>query len=250
MPSPEPIGIDRAAPGSERHLVEIRRGAHIVATLYCGDSYAIRPGLGWMDCDVMDPPFLIATSGGGRFRKDRKSMDEIATAGIDQGFDLSMINPLASGAVICFCHNDQLPAILHQVDGQFDRFALCDWTKQNPLPVANKHYRPDREFYVHAWNKGFHPRGSLADLGRSITAASDRALKKRFKHPTIKPEIVMDKIMRNVAGERICDPFMGTGSTGVAALKAGKQFFGIERDPRWFEAACTRISEVAAVMAD
>jgi len=236
-------GIDRAVAGNDRHVVTIRKGADILATLYCGDAYAIRPTLGWMDADVMDPPFLLATSGGGRFRKDRRSMDEIAEAGIDQGFDMAIINPLLAGAVICFCHNDQLPQLLHQIDGQFDRFALLDWTKAAPLPVANKHYRPDREFYVHAWNAGYHPQGELADKRRSITAGSDRALKKRFGHPTIKPPAVMAKIMRNVAGQTICDPFMGTGSTGVAAIAAGKRFFGIERDPRWFGAAVTRISE-------
>ncbi|WP_306095015.1 DNA methyltransferase [Qipengyuania flava] len=236
------IGIDRAD-GPDQHVVQIRRGDVVVATLYLGDAYAIRPTLGFMDCDVMDPPYLLQTSGGGRLRKARPHMDEIAAAGIDRGFDLAIVNPMLAGAVVVFCHNDQLPALLHQVDGQFDRFALLDWTKAAPLPVANKHYRPDREFFVHAWNAGFHPQGELADKGRSITAAPDRALKKRFDHPTIKPPAVMDKIMRNVAGLNICDPFMGTGSTGVAAIKADKQFFGIERDPRWFEAAVTRITE-------
>lgn len=214
-----------------------------IATLYHGDAYSIRPTLGFMDCDCLDPPYLIKTRGAGSFRKRRKSMDEIAEAGIDKGFDLSIINPLLAGAVVCFSHNDQLPALLHQIDGQFDTFALLDWTKANPMPVANKHYRPDREFYVHAWNKGYHPRGELAEKSRSITAPSDRGLKERFGHPTIKPRAVMDKIMRNIAGKTVCDPFMGTGSTGVAAIKAGKHFFGIEHDARWFEAACERIAE-------
>ena len=247
MNAPIVISVDRAA-GSDMHAFMVRRGEAIIATLYLGDAYAIRPTLGWMDADVMDPPFLLSTSGGGRYRKARRSMDEIADAGIDRGFDLAIANPLLAGAIICFCHNDQLPQLLPAMAGQFHRFALLNWTKAAPQPVANKHYRPDREFYVHAWNKGFHPQGDLADKARSITAAPDRGLKKRFGHPTIKPPAVMDKIMRNVAGETICDPFMGTGSTGVAAIKAGKRFFGIERDPRWFEAAVTRISEAAAAL--
>ena len=53
----------------------------------------------------------------------------------------------------------------------------------------------------------------------------------------------MAKILRNVAGDRICDPFMGTGSTGVAALRAGKRFFGIEHNPKHFETAVRRISD-------
>ncbi|RDS76139.1 site-specific DNA-methyltransferase [Alteriqipengyuania lutimaris] len=219
------------------------RGAEVAATLFLGDAYTIRPTLRWMDADVMDPPYVIRTAGGGRFRKERRSMDEVAEAGIDKGFDLSIINPLQCGAVVSFCHNDQLAKLLHHVDGQFDRYAVCAWVKANPMPVANKHYRPDAEPYVHAWNVGYHPQGELIDKRRFIVARACRVTKKRFGHPTIKPTTVMDKIMANVAGETICDPFMGTGSTGVAAVKAGKRFYGIERDPRWFEAAVTRISE-------
>lgn len=227
------------------HMVIIRRGTAIVATLYLGDAYIIRPTLGWMDADLMDPPYVIGTSGGGHFRKRRKSMDEIASLKIDKGFDLSIINPLLCGAVVTFCHNDQLAKLLHHVDGQFDRYAVCAWVKSNPMPVANQHYRPDTEPYIHAWNHGHHPQGELADKSRYIVARACRKTKARFGHPTIKPETVMDKIVRNTAGDRICDPFMGTGSTGVAAVKAGKQFFGIEQDPRWFAAAVTRISEAA-----
>lgn len=39
----------------------------------------------------------------------------------------------------------------------------------------------------------------------------------------------------------ICDPFMSTGSTGVAAIRAGKRFVGIEHNPKHFETALTRI---------
>ncbi|MCH2486126.1 MAG: hypothetical protein MK010_00060 [Erythrobacter sp.] len=53
----------------------------------------------------------------------------------------------------------------------------------------------------------------------------------------------MGKILANAAGQTVCDPFTGTGSTGVAAVEAGKTFFGIEHDPRWFEAAVIRIRE-------
>ncbi len=53
----------------------------------------------------------------------------------------------------------------------------------------------------------------------------------------------MDKIARNVAGFTVCDPFMGTGSTGVAAIKAGKVFTGIEHNPTHFATAIQRITE-------
>ena len=211
------------------------------ATLYLGDAYAIRPTLGFMDADVMDPPYVIQASGGGSFRKHRPYLDQIMEEGLDRGFDHTIINPLMTGAVVVFCHNDQVPGLSAYLDGLFHRFALCVWQKTTPMPVANKHYVPEIEIYFHAWNRGFHPQGDLAEL-RRVFACRSRALKE-FGHPTVKPDELMAKILRNVAGDRICDPFMGTGSTGVAALRAGKRFFGIEHNPKHFETAVRRISD-------
>lgn len=53
----------------------------------------------------------------------------------------------------------------------------------------------------------------------------------------------MQKIVINASapGDIVLDPFMGTGTTAVAALQHGRRFVGIENDPRWFDAACQRI---------
>jgi DNA modification methylase len=44
-------------------------------------------------------------------------------------------------------------------------------------------------------------------------------------------------------GDLICDPFMGSGTTGIACVKTHRRFVGIERDPKWFDLACRRISD-------
>lgn len=234
MTAPTLIGIDPAAPGGDVGVVRIGP-----ATLYHADAYNLRPRLGWFDADVMDPPYVIRTSGGGSFRKHRPYLDLIKEQGLDRGFDHAIINPLLCGAVVVFCHNDQLHKLAPDIAGLFHRNALCVWQKSTPMPVANKHYVPEIELYFHAWNRGYHPQGDLADLKRVFTCRS-RALKD-FDHPTVKPDELMAKILRNVAGESICDPFMGTGSTGVAALRAGKRFTGIEHNPTHFQTAVQRI---------
>lgn len=62
-------------------------------------------------------------------------------------------------------------------------------------------------------------------------------------HPTQKPVEVMRWIIERVTepGQTVLDPYMGSGTTGVAALQAGRNFIGIEILPRWFDAAVTRI---------
>lgn len=209
--------------------------------LFLGDAYTIRPTLGFFDADVMDPPYIINTSGGGSFRKHRPYLDQIQQEGLDRGFDHQIINPLLCGAVVVFCHNDQLPAVSATLDGLFHRMALCVWQKSTPMPVANKHYVPEIELYFHAWSRGYHPAGELADLKRVFKCRS-RALKD-FGHPTVKPDELMSKILTNISGRTVIDPFMGTGSTGVAAIAAGKTFTGIEHNPKHFRTACQRISQ-------
>lgn len=105
----------------------------------------------------------------------------------------------------------------------------------------DKHYLADMEPYIHAWNRGYHPQGDHHDKHRWTTTGTIRTA--AFDHPTVKPPALMDKIVRNVAGATVCDPFMGTGSTGVAACLAGKVFTGIEHNPTHFATAVRRISE-------
>jgi site-specific DNA-methyltransferase (adenine-specific) len=67
-------------------------------------------------------------------------------------------------------------------------------------------------------------------------------------HPTQKPVDVMRASIVEFKGETIADPFMGSGSTGVAAVRLGRKFWGVEIDPEYFEIAKRRIrGELARV---
>jgi DNA modification methylase len=72
-------------------------------------------------------------------------------------------------------------------------------------------------------------------------------IKKRV-HPTQKPVGLMKKIILNLKNNPavICDPFMGSGSTGVAAVDLGRRFIGIEINKNYFDIACERIAIAAA----
>lgn len=63
-------------------------------------------------------------------------------------------------------------------------------------------------------------------------------------HPTTKPLGVMRRIIELApAADAICDPYMGSGSTGVAAVQMGRRFIGCEIDRRYFDIACRRIDD-------
>jgi site-specific DNA-methyltransferase (adenine-specific) len=62
-------------------------------------------------------------------------------------------------------------------------------------------------------------------------------------HPTTKPTPLMRRLVAKMPPGTVLDPFMGSGTTGIAAVEAGRQFIGIERDERYYEIACRRIEE-------
>jgi site-specific DNA-methyltransferase (adenine-specific)/modification methylase len=66
-------------------------------------------------------------------------------------------------------------------------------------------------------------------------------------HPTQKPLEVMKWVIDLCPkADSIIDPFMGSGTTGVAAIQMGKKFIGIEREPKYFEIACKRLEQAVS----
>jgi site-specific DNA-methyltransferase (adenine-specific) len=65
------------------------------------------------------------------------------------------------------------------------------------------------------------------------------------EHPTEKPLPLMSELVTlyTQPGDLVCDPFAGSGTTGIACVKSGRQFVGVERDSKWFDLAYRRIED-------
>ncbi|MGE0408743.1 MAG: site-specific DNA-methyltransferase [Amphiplicatus sp.] len=220
------------------------------ATLICGDCYEVLPAIDFeIDPDktacVTDPPYEFDVSGGGQMRAARKYLDLIEREGLAEGFDDSILTAALFAAVVVFCHERQLAELMGTLGRRFGRASVClaAWAKENPPPWRNKAYLADVEFYIHAWRAGGHPVGAHQDMGRVWRGPVGKS---PYAHPTVKPLDLMRKILRNVDAPVIVDPFMGSGTTGIAALEAGRRFIGIERNEAFFEIAVARVEEFAA----
>ena len=79
---------------------------------------------------------------------------------------------------------------------------------------------------------------------RGVSGLGDvwRMTPERNEHPAPFPTALPATVLEAVECETVCDPYMGSGTTGVACIRAGKNFIGIEKDKRHFENACKRIS--------
>ncbi|NVF11656.1 site-specific DNA-methyltransferase [Anaerococcus sp. AGMB00486] len=123
------------------------------------------------------------------------------------------------------------------------------WHKTNPMPRnMNIQFVNSTEawlYFVYKKRTGtFNNDGAMYHdfIETSVTSNGER---RYGKHPTQKPEILMSHFIDLLSnpGETILDPFMGSGTTGVAAKKLDRNFIGIEIDECYFKIAKSRINE-------
>ena len=91
-----------------------------------------------------------------------------------------------------------------------------------------------------AWN-------SKQGAARRLMLPRSEALKDGKEHPTQKPvRLMVWCLEKHPTAQTVCDPFMGTGTTGVACMQRGLRFIGIERERAYFDIACRRIEQAQA----
>jgi hypothetical protein len=82
---------------------------------------------------------------------------------------------------------------------------------------------------------------------RRLLLPRSYALKDGKQHPTQKPvRLMLWCLEKYPEAQTVCDPFMGTGTTGVAAMQRGLRFIGVERERAYFDIACERIAHAQA----
>jgi len=121
------------------------------------------------------------------------------------------------------------------------------WHKKNPMPRnMNLHFINSTESWVYFINKG--KTGTFNNEGKAIhdfyESSSIKASEKKYgKHPTQKPIELMEHFVKILSNKNniVLDPFMGSGSTGVAAILNNRKFIGIELNKKYFEIAQDRI---------
>lgn len=206
---------------------------HAGIQIYLGDCREILPGLAKVDVVITDPPYEIVSTGGG-IGAQRKYLADI-TGFTDGGFDSALLAPF--GDWVCFCSKAQLPGLIARAQ-QAHRWSLVTWNKPNPTPLVNGNYLPDTEYIVHAFSKLY---GGYSDRARFIVYPAEP----KMDHPNEKPLPVIEKMMRlaSAEGQTILDPFMGSGTTLVAAKNLGRKAIGIEIEEKYCEIAAKRLSQ-------
>lgn len=132
---------------------------------------------------------------------------------------------------------------------------LVFWTEVEPppvpLPLVGIHIwhrsntnRPDNYEPVFVFNRDGKKRASRV-MSYPVVSLGLTGCWEATEHPTQKHTGLMCELVQrhSLPGETVFDPFMGSGTTGVAAVKIDRKFVGCEVNPRYFDIACRRISD-------
>lgn len=240
-------------------------------TLYHGDCLDILPTLGKVEMIFTDPPYGHNNNNNRDLIHNREAALGLAPTCVSDPRPIAnddaentdrvvsklfeyapkLLQP--GGCCCCCCCGGGGP------DPQFARWSLkidqhlnfkqmVVWDK-GPMGMG-WHYRRSYEVVLVAEKPGtacaWHDvSGKIENIIRPGYLGIKKIIPQRDDHPTPKPPELARHFIRlhTQAGEIVLDPFMGGGSTAVAAVKEGRRFIGIELDEQWFDLACRRIEE-------
>lgn len=189
-------------------------------TLYLGDCLEVMPTLGPVDAVATDPPYGV-----GFAEWDRAIPDWFPVA---RNLSGRIVLTTAPTTVWDYPRPDWQAAWV--CPGRTARTAQGGFNHWTPVLVYGARFRVDMAYLP--------PTANLAC----------REYPPGFAHPSPKPIEVMRWLVRESSAqtETVLDPFMGSGTTGVACVKLGRKFIGIELDEAYFDIACKRIREAYA----
>lgn len=222
-----------------------------LCTLYLGDALVVLRDLdGQADLLVTDPPYRL-TAGGNRagamggklsaanYDNSGLLMDVVEWSDIG-GPIYRALSPDADAYVMCDDKN-LFAAHAGFLRAGFRFHSLLTWDKI--VPSRTRYYMKDSEFTLYLW------KGRARDIAHGGDKRITRMPRpKDAVHPTQKPVELMSRYIANSSrpGDLVIDPFMGSGTTLVAATALRRRAVGIEKCPVHFEAACLRVQAAVA----
>jgi site-specific DNA-methyltransferase (adenine-specific)/modification methylase len=186
-------------------------------TLHLGDCLEILPTIGKVDAVVTDPPYGIGFAA--QPTKWQRRAGQAPETWDDDLGDLAGVVERGRYVIVWGGNYYALPPAR----------GWLSWYKPDAPPSMGQ--------FELAWT-------NLDTTTKQIMCSIGATNAERVGHPTQKPLAVMRWCLNLIPdAETVLDPFMGSGTTGVAAVKLGRRFIGIEREPKYFDIACRRIEE-------
>jgi DNA modification methylase len=227
------------------------------AELYLGDCREILPTLPQVDACIADPPYEAEAHTFGRRTNGRAAVNGVYAremevnvldfAPMDSGSRSTVSREfarLARGWILVFCQAEAVSLWRDSLEGGGAKYKRpMIWVKPDSLPqMSGDRPAMGYESIVAAW--GGEGRSKWNGGGkRGVFTFNKGESAGRNEHQTQKPVLLMNELVSlfTQPANVILDPFMGSGTTGVACMNLGRKFIGIEIEPKYFAIACERV---------
>lgn len=222
-------------------------------TLYLGDCREILPTLSGIKHIITDPPYedeLHNAMGSIRRNDGREMVQDLGFDGINVSRNeiAGCLVAASSGWLIIFTLAEGVRAWRDPMQAAGAKWdTTLAWVKPDASPRFNgQGAARGFECAVTAWCGTGYRKWNAGGKRGVYTHCVNQG--RQGEHPTEKPLSLMSDLVADFTqpNEIICDPFMGSGTTGVAAVKFGRKFVGVEQHPKWFDLSCRRISDALA----
>ena len=218
------------------------------AELWRGDCREILPTLPKVDAVITDPPYGVSVAGSANVAPSGTRVYDFFPGDTDWASMQRLARDVAAGfdclTQCWWCGHRQIGALVEYLESAGYSTRMLAWRKKCPAPMPPGAgfstafelcvygYKPRR-----AWN------GSQYESSMFTADSYRHGQPGKVDHPTQKPLSLMEWQVSIVThcGEMVADPFMGSGTTGVACMNLGRQFVGIEKERKYFDIACERI---------
>lgn len=213
-----------------------------------------------IDLILTDIPYNISRNNNFKTMKDRQGRNGIDFGEWDYGFEEESLFNLTSklrqgGSMIVFHAFEQYTLVRDALRNLILKDRLI-WHKTNPMPRnRDRRYISDIEmfsWYVKPGTKWTFNRQNATYDGSILSYPSESGGGFKRYHPCQKNVKMLEELLKRHSnpGDIVFDPFMGSGSTGVACVNIGRDFIGVELDKDYFKAAEERIKEACKIKED
>lgn len=220
--------------------------------LLLGDCREILPLLGKVQAVITDPPYeaVMQNKWGVLSRNAPSSHVRHESIGFDAIDDMrdavaEAVKGVCEGWGVFFCMAEGVRAWRDAIEATGAKYKRAMvWVKPDAMPQFNgQGPSVGHEMMVSAWYGTGHSRWNGG--GKPGTFIFTKNTPGGGQHPTQKPLPLIQELVAlfSFPGDTVCDPFLGSGTTGVASVKLGRKFVGIEVNKQHFETACRRIQD-------
>lgn len=221
-------------------------------TIYHGDCRDILPHLEPVDLVLTDPPYNFEACGGGFYgvkwhgltSEPREYLNDLKKLSCDKFDPVETLNSLrdAFQTAYFFCNKTLIAKYLNHAESTGLLYDLLVMHKTNPIPAKNNHFLHDLEYIASMRKPGSY---FLCDDYRLMSKVYTTIAGSGKTHPAEKPVGICNKLIRvscPPAGT-ILDPFMGSGTTLVAAKQLGRKCIGVEIEKKYCDIAIERLRQ-------